>query len=117
MADIIIKRIYEKPSRTDGYRLLVDRVWPRGISKDEAKLDEWDKEIGPSTELRKWFDHKDERFEEFERRYKEELKLQKEDLKRIRKIAHSKQVCLLYGAKNELHNQAVVIKTVLTAMK
>lgn len=117
MEDIIIKRIYEKPARDDGYRLLVDRVWPRGISKDEAKLDEWNKDIGPSTELRKWFNHQDERFEEFAKRYKEELKLQKEALKEIKKISKTKQVCLLYGAKNEKFNQAVVIRSVLRTMK
>lgn len=117
MKKIIIKRIYETPSDDDGYRILVDRLWPRGISKDKAKIDEWDKEIGPSTALRNWFGHKDELFPEFEKRYKAELKSQKENLLRIKKIATKKQICLLFGAKNEIHNQAVVLKAVLDRMK
>ncbi|MBS1758702.1 MAG: DUF488 family protein [Bacteroidetes bacterium] len=117
MKEIIIKRVYEAPSETDGYRILVDRLWPRGVSKVKAKLDEWDKELGPSTELRNWFGHKDELFPEFARRYKVELKKQKEDLLRIKTIATKKQVCIVYGAKNEKHNQAVVIKSVLDSMK
>lgn len=117
MKEIIIKRVYETPSKEDGYRILVDRLWPRGISKDKAKLDEWDKELGPSKELRNWFGHKDELFSEFAKRYKVELKQQKENLLRIKTIAAKKQVCIVYGAKNEKHNQAVVIKAVLDAMK
>ena len=73
MGKIKIKRIYEQSSADDGYRVLVDRLWPRGVSKKDANLDEWNKEIAPSTELRKWFDHKEERFDEFACRYREEL--------------------------------------------
>lgn len=113
MKAIKIKRVYEEASDTDGYRLLVDRIWPRGVSKEEAKLDEWNKEIAPSTELRKWFDHKEERFEEFASKYKNELKEHQKELKRIKKISEKQQLCLLYGAKDEKHNQAVVLKTVL----
>lgn len=69
MLPITIKRIYEHPSKTDGYRILVDRLWPRGISKEEAQLNEWNKKIAPSTELRKWFDHQEERFPEFSKKY------------------------------------------------
>lgn len=113
MTPILIKRIYEEASDKDGYRILVDRIWPRGISKERAKLDEWIKSIAPSTELRKWFDHQEERFEEFEKRYKDELTLQKEELERIRKIAQEKQVTLLYSAKNTQMNQAIVLRNIL----
>lgn len=117
MKHLIIKRIYDSSSDTDGYRILVDRVWPRGITKVKAKLDEWKKDLAPSDKLRKWFNHKEERFAEFSKQYKAELKMQKEELKRIKKIAAEKQVCLLYGAKDETHNQAVVLKSVLDSLK
>ncbi len=116
MKGFILKRIYEKPSDDDGYRILIDRLWPRGISKEEARLDEWDKELAPSNALRKWFDHQDELFPEFSKRYHEELKSKKSDLERIKKISESQQVCLLFGAKNEKFNQAVVIKGILEAL-
>lgn len=117
MKGFILKRVYEAPSEKDGYRLLVDRLWPRGISKDSALLDEWNKELAPSAELRKWFNHEVSLFPEFERRYKQELKLQTEELKRIKSIATKQQVCILYGAKDEVHNQAVVLKSVLESLK
>lgn len=113
MKPIIIKRIYEEASESDGYRLLVDRIWPRGISKEKAKLDEWNKEIAPSTELRKWFDHQEERFDAFATKYKKELSENKSELQRIKEITKELQLCLLYGAKNEKYNQAVVLKEVL----
>lgn len=113
MKGFITKRIYEDAAQNDGYRVLVDRVWPRGVSKEDAKLDEWNKDLAPSTQLRKWFDHKEERFDEFEKRYRKELKKQEDELKRIREIAQDKQVCLLYGAKDEKYNQAIVLKSVL----
>ena len=110
MKDIKLKRIYDDPSDDDGYRILVDRLWPRGISKADAKLDEWDKEIAPSTELRKWFDHKEERFVEFTKRYRDELKSKKNDLDRLREIAKKQTLTLLYAAKDTKMNQAVVLK-------
>ena len=113
MEPIAIKRIYEDSSKNDGYRILVDRLWPLGVSKEEANLDEWDKNIAPSTELRKWFDHKEERFQEFALRYKEELMSQKDALNQILKIAQTQKVTLLYGAKNSEINQAVVLKNIL----
>ena len=113
MFRITIKRIYEAPSKEDGYRILIDRVWPRGISKEQVKLDEWNKNIAPSTELRKWFDHREERFKEFARRYESELSDAQEDLEHIRHIAKNKKVCLLYGAKDEEFNQAVVLQRIL----
>src|SRR5699024_4399680 len=103
------KRVYEEVAPNDGYRLLVDRVWPRGVSKEKAQLDEWNKDIAPSTDLWKWFGHQSERFDEFAERYKKELDRQQDELKRIKKIAEDKQVCLLYGAKDKEHNQAVVL--------
>lgn len=111
--DIKLKRIYEEPSKSDGARILVDRIWPRGISKEDAKLDHWIKEIAPSTELRKWFDHKDERFIQFREKYKKELDDHKELIKELLALANKGRLTLLYGAKNTEHNQAVVLKEYL----
>lgn len=116
MKTIKIKRIYEDPDSADGYRILIDRLWPRGVSKEDAKLDEWNKELSPSTELRKWFDHIPERFEEFKKRYREELESHKEELNRLYTLAKSNTVTLLYAAKNEKINNAVVLKEILTNM-
>lgn len=110
------KRIYEAAANDDGYRVLVDRLWPRGISKESAKIDEWLKEIAPSSELRKWFDHQDELYDEFNQRYKIELENQTENLQRLKDIAQKQALTLLYGAKNEQHNQAVVLLEVLKSM-
>jgi uncharacterized protein YeaO (DUF488 family) len=113
MKKITLKRIYEEPSDMDGYRVLVDRLWPRGISKKDANLDEWNKEIAPSTELRKWFDHKEERFDEFVKNYREELRPKEEELNRLRTIAKKNRITLLYGAKNSKMNQAIVLRDIL----
>ncbi len=111
---IRIKRIYEEYSEDDGYRVLVDRLWPRGVSKEEARLDEWLKEIAPSTELRKWFDHDPDRFDEFSDRYKGELTQKKEVVDRLLNIAAEEQsVTLLYAAKDEENNHAKVLKEFL----
>ncbi|MCB0454374.1 MAG: DUF488 domain-containing protein [Aequorivita sp.] len=110
MIDIKIKRIYEDASKNDGFRILVDRIWPRGVSKKDAKLDEWMKEIAPSTELRKWFDHKEDRFAEFEKKYYKELENCPELIEELLKKAQEKRLTLLYGAKDETHNQAAVLK-------
>lgn len=110
---IKIKRIYDQPLDDDGYRVLVDRLWPRGVSKKEAKLDNWVKEIAPSTELRKWFNHKQERFEEFAQRYHEELREKESELNTLRKIAGNQTLSLLYAAKDPDLNQAVVLREVL----
>jgi len=110
MIDIKIKRIYEDASKNDGFRILVDRIWPRGVSKKDAKLDEWMKEIAPSTELRKWFDHKEDRFAEFEKKYYKELENRPELIEELLKKAQEKRLTLLYGAKDETHNQAAVLK-------
>lgn len=113
MTGFKLKRIYELPSDEDGYRILVDRLWPRGQQKDAAQLDEWNKYIAPSPALRKWFDHQPTRFEAFSARYREELLAKTRDLDRLRSLAKAKQVTLLYAAKNEHINHAVVLKQVL----
>lgn len=110
---ITTKRIYEDASEDDGYRVLVDRIWPRGVSKDEAKLDEWMKEIAPSTELRKWFDHDPDKFDGFKKRYKKELEDHEDKLEELAEKSTDKKVTLLYGAKDEEHNQAVALKELL----
>jgi uncharacterized protein YeaO (DUF488 family) len=113
---IVLKRIYEPSSTEDGKRILVDGIWPRGISKDKAQLDKWMKEIAPSTELRKEFNHKPERFEEFKAHYIKELQETEEKkvaLNQLLEMAKEEKVTLLFGAKDEVHNQAVVLKEVL----
>lgn len=105
-----LKRIYSNYDTNDGYRILVDRLWPRGISKEKAHVDLWLKEIAPSTELRKWFDHDIEKWDEFKKKYTEEL-MHSESFKILQTIVNEKdKVTLLFGAKDEKHNQAVVIK-------
>lgn len=113
MNNVAIKRIYDQASASDGFRMLVDRLWPRGVSKAAAKLDEWNKEIAPSSELRKWFDHQEERFAEFSTRYEVELGLKPDEIKRMRSIADKKPLTLLYSAKNPEYNQAIVLKNYL----
>ena len=113
MKKIKIKRIYDDPSDDDGYRVLVDRLWPRGVSKKKANLDAWNKEVTPSPELRKWFDHKKDRFEEFSYRYREELIKKENELNELRNIAENETVCLLYAAKSPVINHAVVLSDVL----
>ncbi|MFA5700391.1 MAG: DUF488 domain-containing protein [Desulfuromonas sp.] len=106
------KRAYESPAPEDGYRVLVDRLWPRGVSKQKLALDEWNKEIAPSTELRKWFDHDPQKWEQFRERYLAELKesqLGKELLKGVKQ----KRLTLVYGARDTEHNQALVLKEYL----
>lgn len=108
-----IKRIYDPPAPEDGTRVLVDRLWPRGISKDEARIDEWLKEIAPSDELRKWFGHDPARWEEFRQRYRRELEANAELLDHLRKLAEAGTVILLFAAKDEEHNNAVVLEELL----
>lgn len=111
--DIRIKRIYEEPAKEDGYRLLVDRLWPRGVSKEAAHMDEWLKEAGPSNELRKWFGHEPPKYPEFKKRYEKELRAAAPLLDHIRSLAKKHRVTLLYSAHDEAHNQAVVLREVL----
>lgn len=111
---ITLKRAYEKPEKGDGVRVLVDRLWPRGVSKAKLKLDRWEKDIAPSNELRTWFGHDPERWQEFKRKYKAELKPHAKELKELRALSKKKTVTLLFGAKDETHNQAVVLKELLS---
>ncbi|HRP90760.1 MAG TPA: DUF488 domain-containing protein [Edaphocola sp.] len=113
MKTITIKRVYDSAATADGYRILVDRLWPRGISKEHAAVEEWLKDLGPSTELRKWFNHEPEKFPEFKKRYEVELEEKRELLHHILTIAQKEKVCLVYSAKDEVHNQAVVLQAVL----
>lgn len=111
---IKIKRIYENYSFQDGFRILVDRLWPRGIKKEKAKIDLWFKEVAPSNKLRKWFGHDVLKWEEFKKRYKDEIKQNKESLKKLIDIIKDKKiVTLVYSAKDKEHNNAIVLKDVL----
>jgi uncharacterized protein YeaO (DUF488 family) len=110
---IKLKRIYDDANPADGYRILVDRLWPRGVSKDSAKLDEWLKDVGPSDELRKWFNHDPEKFPEFAKKYQKEL-AENPAFEQLQQIAQNhKTVTLVYSAKDAEHNQAVVLKSYL----
>jgi len=111
--DIRLKRAYEPADRADGYRVLIDRLWPRGVSKEKARLDEWARELAPSTELRTWFGHDPERFEEFRRRYLEELRAQAEKVGELRRRAEEGTVTLVYAARDDEHNDAVVLAELL----
>jgi uncharacterized protein YeaO (DUF488 family) len=116
---IKIKRIYEKAEKSDGFRILVDRLWPRGIKKEAAHIDLWLKEIAPSDSLRKWFNHDPKKWPAFQKRYAEELKEEekKELLDVIRKEKKKHSVTLLYGAKETEHNNAVALKNFLDHQK
>ncbi|MGN6438330.1 MAG: DUF488 domain-containing protein [Agriterribacter sp.] len=110
---INIRRIYEEPLKTDGARILVDRLWPRGLSKENAAVDEWAKNLAPTTELRKWFDHSSELWPEFRRKYTAELKANEEVAEFVKKYHDKKKITLLYAAKSEDYNNAVVLKQYL----
>lgn len=107
------KRAYEAATQSDGYRVLVDRLWPRGVTREEARLDEWARELAPSPELRKWFGHDPGRFEEFRRRYGEELAEHEEKLRELRRRARKGSLTLVYGARDTEHNGAVVLARLL----
>ncbi|HEX7338381.1 MAG TPA: DUF488 domain-containing protein [Rhodanobacteraceae bacterium] len=110
---IAIKRAYEEPAPTDGQRVLVDRLWPRGVSKDKAALDEWLKDIAPSNELRKWFGHEPAKFAEFKKRFIAELDANEAGWKPLLERARKGPLTLVYSAHDEAHNNAVVIKAYL----
>ncbi|TPN01828.1 DUF488 domain-containing protein [Mesorhizobium sp. B2-1-3A] len=107
--DIAVKRIYEAPDKADGQRVLVDRIWPRGVSKEHAALALWLKEIAPSDELRKWFGHEPARWAEFRERYRVELDGNDEAVAQLRGLLGEGKVTLLYGAHDEAHNNAVAL--------
>lgn len=111
---IKIKRVYEKPAKEDGCRVLVDRLWPRGVKKEAAHLDLWMKEVAPSDALRKWFGHVPEKWPEFQKRYRAELAKKHELVAQLKKMAKEhRTMTLLYGAKDEQHNQAVALAEML----
>lgn len=112
---IKVKRIYEPLDRDDGFRVLVDRVWPRGVRKDEARVDLWLKDVAPSTELRRWFGHDPTKWAEFCRRYRAELKQHADALAMLRNKADGRVVTLVYAARDPEHNNAVALAEVLSA--
>lgn len=107
------KRAYEPASSEDGYRVLVDRLWPRGVSKEDARLDAWMKEVAPSDDLREWFDHDPERWEEFTERYRRELQEKEELLQELRERAGEETITLVFAARDTDRNNAVVLKEYL----
>jgi uncharacterized protein YeaO (DUF488 family) len=108
------KRVYDAAEPADGYRVLIDRMWPRGVSRERARLDEWARELAPSSELRKWFHHDPERFAEFRSRYREELRERRPLLEELRCRARDGPVTLLYAARDREHNDAVVLEELLS---
>jgi uncharacterized protein YeaO (DUF488 family) len=108
-----VKRIYEPAARDDGYRVLVDRLWPRGVSREKARIDEWERELAPSNDLRHWFAHEPDRFEEFRRRYVEELGGRQEELRALRERARKGTVTLLFAARDTERNNAVALADAL----
>ena len=110
---IRLKRAYEARVESDGYRVLVDRLWPRGVSKQDAKIDLWLKEIAPSTDLRQWFGHDPAKWDEFRKRYAQELDTRPEIVKQLTNLVEKQSVTLIYSAKNEEFNQAVALKEYL----
>jgi uncharacterized protein YeaO (DUF488 family) len=111
--DVRLKRAYEPAASSDGYRVLIDRLWPRGVSRKRADLDEWARELAPSSELRQWFGHEPSRFEEFRRRYKDELRHKRSRIAELRVRARKGTLTLVYSARDAEHNDAVVLGEVL----
>ena len=111
--DVRFKRAYEPATAADGYRVLIDRLWPRGVSRERARLDEWARELAPSPELRRWFGHDPTRFAEFQRRYTAELETQDAKLQELRGRARHRTLTLVYGASDTEHNDAVVLAELL----
>ncbi len=109
-----VKRVYEPPSADDGYRILVDRIWPRGVTKERARIDEWRRDLSPSTDLRKWYGHDPDKWDEFRRRYRAELEAAGKiaDVRKIGEMARSRDITLVFGARDPLHNQAVAVREI-----
>jgi uncharacterized protein YeaO (DUF488 family) len=112
-ANVRLKRAYEPAEAADGTRILVDRLWPRGVSKEDARIDDWVRDIAPSTELRTWFGHDPARWAEFRRRYLAEIKSDPECLARLRGLARKGAITLIYSARDTAHNDAVVLRAAL----
>ena len=118
--NVKLKRAYDPPAASDGTRILIDRLWPRGVSKATAALDQWDKNIAPSTMLRNWFRHDPARWQEFRRRYADEIHKHREQLDELRARAQSGQITLVFAAHDKIHNHAIVLRDILlgrTAMR
>ena len=111
--NIKLKRVYEQPDKKDGERILVDRLWPRGLTKEKAAIDLWLKEIAPSTELRKWFAHDPNKWERFRGRYETEIRHNDDLVKVLKQKARQGTITLIYGARDEKHNEALVLKQFL----
>ena len=112
-AMIRIKRVYSEPSPRDGMRILVDRIWPRGITKERARIVDWRKDLAPTTSLRKWFAHDSTKWNSFRRRYRTELKRSMEELQKLACLSGKQTITLVYSAADEKHNQAVVLKELI----
>jgi uncharacterized protein YeaO (DUF488 family) len=110
---IQLKRAYDKPQKSDGYRVLIDRIWPRGVKKEDLKLDEWLKALAPSTELRQWFGHDPEKWDEFRRRYFRELDFYPEEIQKLREKADAGPLTIVFGSKEERFNNAMALKEYL----
>ncbi|CAG4892346.1 DUF488 domain-containing protein [Paraburkholderia gardini] len=115
---ILVKRAYEDARPEDGYRVLVDRIWPRGLSKATLELDQWERDLAPGTELRKWFGHDPKRWDAFQQRYRSELESEEmqERMRHLLAEADGQTITLVYGAKDEEHNQAIVLQSVLSSL-
>ena len=113
--DVRTKRVYDPAEPGDGYRVLVDRLWPRGVSRERARLDEWARDLAPSTGLRKWFNHNPERFPEFRKRYREELRDHAHQIDALRLRASQGRVTIVFGARDTEHNDAVVVAELVRA--
>ncbi|WP_153393155.1 DUF488 domain-containing protein [Chryseobacterium vaccae] len=116
MITIVLKRIYETPSPEDGLRVLVDRLWPRGISKEHAAIDEWDKDLAPSSELRKWFHHDPELWKDFSEKYRQELHESNHGKDFLLRYKDQKKITLLYAAKDKNHCHAIILKQYLESL-
>src|SRR5579872_592519 len=110
---IQLKRVYQKPSRRDGLRILVDRLWPRGLTKERAAVALWLKDVAPSTDLRKWFGHDPAKWKQFQVRYRKELREKTDALKMLKQKSEEHIVTLVYGARDEEHNEALILKRIL----
>jgi uncharacterized protein YeaO (DUF488 family) len=111
--NVQLKRAYERPAREDGTRILIDRLWPRGVTKEAAAIDEWFKDVAPSTALRQWFGHDPARWQEFRRRYAGEVRQNADQLRKLRALARQGPITLVFSAHDEAHNDAVVLRALL----
>ena len=112
-ANVRLKRAYDPPAASDGTRILIDRVWPRGVNKANAAIDQWDKSVAPSTMLRNWFGHDPARWQEFRRRYTNEIHRHREQLDELRARAQSGRITLVFAAHDKIHNHAIVLRDIL----